>query len=159
MSGNDLAEMFGVARFEECVAELTDPRGEQGRWYRLEVFLAVALAGLLCGRNTPAEWARWAADAPDAVVRALCGIGIEVGGAAWWSLPSYNRLVEVLSLLDPGEVARFAAQIVPAEDEDQPVRQIRIDGKHPVSAGRVTADGSNLILVGALAGQGRLVDL
>ncbi|WP_156926127.1 hypothetical protein [Glycomyces arizonensis] len=87
LPGKDLAEVVGLARFEERVAELTDPRGAQGRWYPLSAFVAVALAGLLCGRNTPV---RWAADAPDAVVRTLCGIGLEVGDAAWWSLPSYE---------------------------------------------------------------------
>lgn len=152
--------MFGIARFEECVGELTDPRGSQGRWYPLSVFVAVALAGLLSGGNTPAQWARWAADAPDAVVRVLGGIGLEVGGAAWWSLPSYNRLVEVLSGLDPAELARFAARIVPAAEEAEAgkVVQVRIDGKRPVSAGRVTGDGSKLILVGALADGGRMAD-
>lgn len=79
---------------------MSDPRGAQGRRYPLAVFMAVALAGLLCGKNTPAQWARWAADAPDAVVRALGGIGLEVRGAVWWSLPSYNRLIEVLSGVD-----------------------------------------------------------
>lgn len=157
MSGKDLADVFGVARFEECVAELTDPRGAQGRCYPLSVFVAVALAGLLTGGNTPVQWARWAAEAPDAVVRVLGGIGIEVAGAAWWSLPSYNRLVEVLSGLDPDELARFASRIVPPEAEGAAVR-LRIDGKRPVTAGRVTGDGSNLILVGALAGEGRLAD-
>lgn len=83
MSGKDMTESFDIARFEECVAELSDPRGAQGRCYPLAVFVAVALAGLLCGRNTPAQWARWAADAPDVVVRTLGGIGLEVGGAAW----------------------------------------------------------------------------
>ncbi|MFG3340656.1 ISAs1 family transposase [Glycomyces sp. NPDC048151] len=140
------------------MAELTDPRGVQGRCYPLSVFVAVALAGLLCGRNTPAEWARWAADAPDAVVRALGGIGLEVGGAAWWSLPSYNRLIEVLSLLDAAELARFAARIVPEDEDADGVRQVRIDGKRPVTAGRVTGDGSKLILVGALADGGRQAD-
>lgn len=155
MPGKDLAEVVGLARFEECVAELTDPRGAQGRWYPLSVFVAVALAGLLCGRNTPAAWARWAADAPEAVARALGGIGIEVGGASWWSLPSYNRLIEVLSLLDADEVARFASRIVPDVEVPGVARQVRIDGKRPESSGRVTGDGSNLILVGALADQGR----
>ncbi|MCH7229712.1 ISAs1 family transposase [Glycomyces sp. L485] len=139
---------------------MSDPRGAQGRCYPLAVFVAVALAGLLCGRNTPAQWARWAADAPDAVVRALGGIGLEVGGAAWWSLPSYNRLIEVLSGLDPDELARFAARIVPAEEEASAskTRQVRIDGKRPVTAGRVTGDGSKLILVGALGPDGRMAD-
>ena len=140
------------------MAELTDPRGAQGCWYPLSVFVAVALAGLLCGRNTPLEWARWAADAPDAVVRALGGVGLEVGGASWWSLPSYDRLIEVLSLLDRDEVARFASRIVPEGEEADQVRQVRIDGKRPVSAGRVTGDGSKLILVGALADGGRMAD-
>ncbi|WP_169732021.1 ISAs1 family transposase [Glycomyces arizonensis] len=146
-----------MARFEECVAELTDPRGMQGRCYPLSVFVAVALAGLLCGRNTPLEWAGWAEDAPEEVVKALGGIGLEVGGASWWSLPSYNRMVEVLSLLDPDEVARFASRIVPAHEGPGPVVPVRIDRKRPVSAGRVAGDGSNLILVGALAGRDRLV--
>lgn len=159
MSGNELTEQFGIARFEACVARLTDPRGVQGRWYPMSVFVAVALAGLLCGKNTPAQWARWAADAPEAVVRALGGIGLEVGGASWWSLPSYNRLVEVLSQLDPDELARFAAEIVPAGQETAGAPgQVRIDGKRPVTAGRVSGDGSNLILVGALAGAGRMAD-
>ncbi|WP_199034701.1 ISAs1 family transposase [Glycomyces salinus] len=158
MSGKDLAEVFGVARFEECVAELTGPRGVQGRCYPLAVFVAVALAGLLGGRNTPSQWARWAADAPEAVVRALGGIGLEVGGVSWWSLPSYNRLVEVLSLLDSDELARFASRIVPAEEEAGGAAHVRLDGKRPVTAGRVSGDGSNLILVGALADGGRMAD-
>ncbi|MEU6858199.1 ISAs1 family transposase [Glycomyces sp. NPDC046736] len=158
MSGKDLAEVCGVARFEECAAELTDPRGMRGRCYPLSVFVAVALAGLLCGRNTPLEWARWAGEAPEVVVRALGGIGIEVGGVSWWSLPSYNRLVEVLSGLDPVELARFASRIVPVAEGEATdlVRQVRSDGKRPVGAGRGTGDGSKLIVVGALADRGGL---
>lgn len=118
MSDNELTEQFGIAQFEARVARLTDPRGVQGRCYLLSVFVAVALAELLCGKNTPAQWARWAADAPEAVVRTLSGIGLEVGGASWWSLPSYNRLIEVLSQLDPDELAHFAAEIVLAGEEE-----------------------------------------
>lgn len=50
------------------------------------------------------------------MVRTLGGISLEVDGATWWSLSSCNRLVEVLSLLDSDELARFTSRIVPAAE-------------------------------------------
>lgn len=38
------------------------------------------------------------------------------------------------------------------------VSKVRIGRKHPMTAGRITGNGLNLILVGALAGGDRIAD-
>lgn len=54
------------------------------------------------------------------------------------------------------DLGRFAAQIVPVDEGA--LAQVRIDGKRPVMAGRVTGNGSKLTLVGALGSGGRMAD-
>ncbi len=67
------------------------------------MFVSAALADLLTSGNMHTQWAKWTAPAPEAVTRVLGRIALEVGGAAWWR-PPYDRLIAVLSQLDPAEL-------------------------------------------------------
>ena len=90
--------------FLASVAALTDPRGAQEPDIRSRCSCRPPLTDLLTSGNMPTQRAKWTAPAPEAVARVLGGIALEVGGAAWRPPPPYDRLIAVLSQLDPAEL-------------------------------------------------------
>lgn len=149
----------GLPGLLTCMAQVPDPRRDQGRRHPLAFVLSLAACAVLAGAKSLAAIAEWAADAPPHILARLGGPCREPdrGPVA----PAEATVRRVLQRIDGdaldtavgtwlAERERAAGQA--ENDSDRPLPSLAVDGKTVRGARRT--DGTQVHLLAAMTGTG-----
>jgi hypothetical protein len=118
---------------------ITDPRGRQGRDFRIDSLIALLLVGMLAGQTTCAGIATWIKDRPEHEKRRMRLPVIFDGGGRWHCrIPCANTLRNLLRVLPVEQLERAAAAYVVSCGVNAQRTHLAIDGK--TLCGSATAD-------------------
>ena len=118
---------------------ITDPRGRQGRDFRIEALIALLLVGMLAGQTTCDQIATWIKQRPEHEKRRLWLPVIRDGGGRWHCrVPCANTLRNLLRILPIEQLERAAAAYVVSCGVNAQHTHLAIDGK--TLCGSATAD-------------------
>jgi predicted transposase YbfD/YdcC len=142
-----------------CLAQVPDPRRDQGRRHPLAFVLSLAACAVLAGAKSLAAIAEWAADAPPHVLARLGGPCREPdrGPVA----PAEATVRRILQRIDGDALdtavgswlaGRERAAGQEKNDSDRPLPSLAVDGKTVRGARRT--DGTQVHLLAAMTGTG-----
>lgn len=138
-----------VAGLVVAMAEVSDPRGRQGKRHLLTSVLSIAVLGCLCGCDDAEALQDWAEKEEDWLEDFL---------ELRWGVPSQDTFLRVLAMIDPREFRwafmRWAQRAFPRSFEGG---HIAIDGKTARRSGDKKAEQTAVHMVSALACETRVV--
>jgi len=142
-----------------CLAQVPDPRRDQGRRHPLAFVLSLAACAVLAGAKSLAAIAEWAADAPPHVLARLGGPCREPDrGPVAPAEATVRRVLQGIDgdALDTAVGSRLAERERTAgqaeNDSDRPLPSLAVDGKTVRGARRT--DGTQVHLLAAMTGTG-----
>ena len=114
-----------VKPLRHVLAEVADPRAEQGQRHEFITILMLVCAAMLCGYDNPNQIATWGQSLEREFLRDL---GFKRGVAI-----AKSQLYEVLSQIDVGQLERllgtWVESVLQALDPDNPLPAVALDGK------------------------------
>ncbi|MET7889537.1 transposase family protein, partial [Streptomyces avermitilis] len=143
-----------------CLAQVPDPRRDQGRHHPLAFVLSLAACAVLAGAKSLAAIAEWAADAPPNVLARLGGPCREPGrGPVAPAEATVRRVLQRIDgdALDTAVGSWLAGRERAAGQEEndsdrRPLPSLAVDGKTVRGARRT--DGTQVHLLAAMTGIG-----
>lgn len=108
-------------KLQECWTLLPDPRGAQGKDYKLSAILNLVITGYLCGRQNLRAVFRFGRGLKRDQRRAL--------GFTRGDMPCHATLTETLRYIDGEALAKVLGVTVTATTGDGTLRHLAIDGK------------------------------
>ena len=127
---NELALNSRPKALVECLTQVPDPRGRQGRIHPLPVVLGLAACAVAADHSTPTQIAEWSQDAGQDLLASLGARYDALTGR--YLAPGRDTVARLLARIDPDildcTICRFLAETSGAPDTAAP-EHVAVDGK------------------------------